>query len=328
MSDPLQIPVIDISSANKEAPSELLEAACKFGFVFVANDNEAGISNELIDKLFCISKQFFALPRESKERVSINSNKAGKNHGWLSQGVEKLDPGVQKRPDVKEAFNLGLPNANNTFDQPLPELLETHIQSIVDFENACYDLCQRILTHFATALSIPQDWFTSRHDISKGPAGSVFRFLYYPEQTAQNDEVDIRAGAHSDYGSITCLFQLPGQPGLQIKTPSGEWASVPVSPLGKEGPLPILVNIGDLLEDWTGGLLKSTVHRVVFPKEKAGDRYSMAYFCHPLDEALLEPVPSKLVEEHASRKGRRNGKEGFTAKDHLMNRLAATYKVQ
>ncbi|GIZ37150.1 hypothetical protein CKM354_000060800 [Cercospora kikuchii] len=328
MSDPLQIPVIDISPANQRAPSELLEAACQFGFVFVANDNEAGISPDLINKLFGISQDFFALPREVKEKVSISSNKAGKNHGWLSQGVEKLDPGVQKRPDVKEAFNLSLPNPDGTFEQPLPDLLQTHIQSIIDFENACFELCQKILTHFATALSISQDWFTSRHDISKGPAGSVFRFLYYPEQTAQNDEVDIRAGAHSDYGSITCLFQLPGQPGLEIKTPSGDWAPVPVNPLGKEGPLPILVNIGDLLEDWTGGLLKSTVHRVVFPKERAGDRYSMAYFCHPLDEALLEPVPSKLVDQHANREGRRSGKEGLTARDHLMQRLAATYKVQ
>ena len=113
-----------------------------------------------------------------------------------------------------------------------------------------------------------------------------------------------------------------GQPGLEIKTPNGEWASVPVNPLNDEGPLPILVNIGDLLQDWTCGLLKSTVHRVVFPKEKAGDRYSMAYFCHPLDEVLLEPVPSSKIPA-----GLKNGKEGMTARDHLMERLAATYKV-
>jgi isopenicillin N synthase-like dioxygenase len=75
--------------------------------------------------------------------------------------------------------------------------------------------------------------------------------LYYPA----NDDIDgtdLRAGAHSDFGSLTLLFQLPGQPGLEIKTPEGHWASVPVDPSknaesGKA--LPILVNIGDLLED-------------------------------------------------------------------------------
>lgn len=99
--DQLQIPVIDISSANKDAPKQLLDAACRFGFVFIAN-NQAGIALDLIAELFNLSKDFFALPTEVKQAVSISSNKAGKNHGWLSQGVEKLDPKTQKRPDVKE----------------------------------------------------------------------------------------------------------------------------------------------------------------------------------------------------------------------------------
>lgn len=300
IKDELQIPVIDISSRNQDAPKQLLDAACRFGFVFVAN-NEAGISHSLIADLFELSKQFFALPTEVKQAVSINSNKAGKNHGWLSQGVEKLDPKVQKRPDVKEsviiinqenphacivliqdsrAFNMGI-QINGHFEQPLPDLIQQNVEKVILFQEACHALCQRILHAFAIALEISPDWFTSRHDATKGPIGSIFRLLYYPKATeTQDDGDDIRAGAHSDYGSITCLFQLPGQPGLEIKTPSGEWAAVPVDPLGSGNvsDLPILVNIGDLLEDWTGGLLKSTVHRVVFPKEDGGDRYSIGEY--------------------------------------------------
>lgn len=211
----------------------------------------------------------------------------------------------------------------------------------------------------------------------------MFRLLYYPqrrrrsttktttttelrndvyEDEDEDDEEDIRAGAHSDYGSLTCLFQQPGgPPGLEIKSPddNGEWAAVPVNPLmnhdndnnvknpnsnsnSNSSPLPILVNIGDLLEDWTGGLLKSTVHRVVFPhnntkknekKKKESDRYSLAYFCHPLDEVLLEPVPSRKIPVGGGgmnkKKKRTVGgeEETMTARDHLMERLAATYKV-
>jgi isopenicillin N synthase-like dioxygenase len=183
---------------------------------------------------------------------------------------------------------------------------------------------------------------------------------------------DLRAGAHSDFGSITCLFQLPGQPGLEILTPEGQWAGVAVDPLGAmtetEGKrnLPMLVNIGDLLQEWTGGLLKSTRHRVVFspsqpPPEQsgsaaagngekdagtgtgAGDRYSLAYFCHPCDDAVLEPVPSRLVREHVAAKadsderGSGKGEEGggvegegrrtITAKEHLQRRLMETYTI-
>lgn len=240
------------------------------------------------------------------------------------------------------------------YEQPLPDLFQQHFATLLAFQHACHGLCQRLLVHLATALEMPSDWFTSRHDRNRGPSGTVFRMLYYPRPEATDrdgegaeQDVDIRAGAHSDYGSLTCLFQLPGQPGLEIRTPSGEWAAVPVDPNGPTGvagsssdeskPLPILVNIGDLLEDWTGGLLKSTVHRVVFPAEEAGDRYSMAYFCHPLDEALLEPVPSRVVEEHiaAQQKERREvekeqtgEKKVITARDHLMARLAETYSIK
>lgn len=79
--------------------------------------------------------------------------------------------------------------------------------------------------------------------------------LYYPA-TKTIEGTDLRAGAHSDFGSLTLLFQLPGQPGLEIKTPDGHWASVPVDPSNGASQdrelkkaLPILVNIGDLLED-------------------------------------------------------------------------------
>jgi hypothetical protein len=146
---------------------------------------------------------------------------------------------------------MGPPLPNNTFDQPLPSPLAPHQNTLVSFQHQCHSLCQQLFAHLATALQTPPDWFTSRHDQSKGPSGTVFRMLYYPA----NDDIDgtnLRAGAHSDFGSLTLLFQLPGQPGLEIKTPEGHWASVPVDPSnnaesGKA--LPILVNIGDLLED-------------------------------------------------------------------------------
>lgn len=102
--------------------------------------------------------------------------------------------------------------------------------------------------------------------------------------------------------------------------------------------LPILVNIGDLLSYWTGGLLRSTVHRVVFPapttKEAQTERYSIAYFCHPLDDAVLEEVPSQIVRAHKASgqavefEGLANVGEGkiMTAKQHLMSRLEVRMK--
>lgn len=143
----------------------------------------------------------------------------------------------------------------------------------------------------------------------------------------------MRAGAHSDYGSITLLFRVPGQAGLEILTPaSGTWATVSVTPPATESDPapPVLVNIGDLLSFWTNGLLRSTVHRVAFAGgaepgtevDKGGPRYSIAYFCHPADATPLSPVPSQRV--------RRAGVSGdgtvLTAAEHLQTRLRATYR--
>jgi isopenicillin N synthase-like dioxygenase len=92
-----------------------------------------------------------------------------------------------------------------------------------------------------------------------------------------NAAVDLSAKRHTP-GSLTLLFQRPSQPGLEIQTPDSVWAPAPVYPPGTEddGFPPILVNIGDLLSYWTDGLLKSTVHRVVFPDGGGNDRYSMS----------------------------------------------------
>lgn len=116
---------------------------------------------------------------------------------------------------------------------------------------------------------------------------------------------------------------------------------------------PILVNIGDLLSYWTDGLLKSTVHRVIFPpfeqvkqnQNQDQDRYSIVYFCHPIDTTELIPVPSDIVTTHreeCQRQGIKLDQVGFgggagslgsgsgsgrvlTAHEHLMARLEATY---
>jgi isopenicillin N synthase-like dioxygenase len=238
------------------------------------------------------------------------------------------------------AFNIGefLPNSTQ---QALPPAFSAQEVQISTFFDECRALCMEILTLFAIGLKIPsaaggKDFFASRHLPSQGPSGTTLRLLHYPslpESADYQPEVDIRAGAHSDYGSITLLFQRPGQPGLEILTAENEWAPVAVTPPGTEqdpGP-PILVNIGDLLDHWTRGLLRSTVHRVIFPKEGEGsrrggeDRYSIAFFNHPAGSTKLEVVPSEMVMER-KRGNESDGEEKImTANEHLSSRLKATY---
>jgi isopenicillin N synthase-like dioxygenase len=247
---------------------------------------------------------------------------------------ESLDPSLPGDP--KEAFNIGPAYPSL---QPLPLPLNANAELITRFQNSCHELCRNILGLLGTALKIDDEqYLSSRHDQSLGPSGTIFRMLYYPQTSSPSPNTQsIRAGAHSDYGSLTLLFRLPGQSGLQLLTPSSTWVDVPVSPHPSQStPPPILVNIGDLLSYWTAGLLKSTVHRVTFSGGQ--ERYSMAYFCHPLDEARLEAVPSKVIEgvgekgrEELGRQRERLGVSGdegiITAKEHLERRLRVTYGI-
>ncbi|OJJ68205.1 hypothetical protein ASPBRDRAFT_185070 [Aspergillus brasiliensis CBS 101740] len=365
MSDvgpPIELPVLDISNPlDPEAGKALLAAATKYGFLYVDSRGTDFTAAE-VDRAFELSKKFFASPVEEKAACRIEPN----NRGWSGMHSETLDPEHQRTGDFKEAFNFGEFTSTNKAQQPLPASLSPHESEIAQFASLCNKTCTRILTLLALGLGISPTFFTTAHDPTKGPTGSILRYLYYPSITSPltsnySHKKDVRAGAHSDYGSITLLFQRPGQPGLEILTPDGAgWAPVPVIPTSsstsQEGgsgggggyPFPpILVNIGDLLSYWTDGLLKSTVHRVVFPVSEqqspnAQDRYSIVYFCHPLDRTELVPVPSSIVEEFRRSGGRKEGegvkvgfgggaglleegKRALTAQEHLMARLDATY---
>ena len=152
------------------------------------------------------------------------------------------------------------------------------------------------------------------------------RFLHYPK----SKEPGIIAGAHSDYGTMTLLFLAEDDPGGLEILHQGKFQQVQV-----EEPGVIIVNIGDLLEYWTGDYLKSTVHRVV---SRERERYSMAYFCHAQDDAFLErieldeqvfkPCPrmtgeNNLYEDRSIAK-LPNGSLPRTAGEHLGLRLRFT----
>lgn len=332
-SNPLKI--VDITSVDQQTAQVLLDAATSQGFLFIEGH---GFSQEEVDMLFEISKEFFTLPESYKSKYLIDSS----NHGYTNYGGENLDPSSQKKGDPKEALNFcSLNFLDGKSTKPIPDWFEKFperqelVQSTI---KKLYGLSIKILNLLALGLKIEDtdeckgiDWFNSRYAANK-ESGSTFRFLHYPGQKSLNPEAVIRAGAHTDYGSMTLLFQQENQEGLEIYSPvSKKWEAVPfVSANSQKFPNaapPIIVNIADQLSYWTGGLLKSTIHRVKFPaKYQANnqDRYSIVFFSHPNDDSLLEPVPSEVVKSIKNR-GANKEETLLTAKEHLDKRLAATY---
>ncbi|KAH8683829.1 oxidoreductase [Ilyonectria robusta] len=337
-----EIPVLDISSLKDDDPQtaeSLVAAFVRHGFVYIRS-LEKDIATGDINQAFAISKEFFDSPAAEKAKTPLKDASYAlmtemgerantwQNKGWGGVQSETLDPKLQVRGDFKEVFNLG-EFVEGKAQQPLPKSLASHEQEIGQFGRLCHALCVKLLRLLAIGLKIDDtngsaDWFAARHAPEPGTSSCTLRLLWYPS-VAENDDYE-PDGAHTDYGSITLLFQRPGQPGLEVLTPDKKWAPVPVFPPGTESDAspPILVNIGDLLSYWTNSLLKSTVHRVIFPKESrrgGEDRYSIAYFCHPFSDAKLLPVPSPMILNQTEGLQER---DALTAREHLLLRLAAT----
>ncbi|CAO3683396.1 unnamed protein product [Umbelopsis vinacea] len=277
------IPVIDFGlfDSDPAAVAAEVRAACEsIGFLYLTN---FGIPQAEIDQAFSLSADFFNQSLEQKRSAEITTN----NLGYVGLRREILDPGTQKTGDHKECFNI----AKLANSKPV-QVLPTPLVESEDFLAKFSVVPSYVSLAFATAMEIEDEhggvhYFEDRHKYNE-PCGSVLRFLKYPKGGNPDNTETVRAGSHSDYGSITLLFQNE-IPGLEVQASRTHWISAPCIPGA------VLVNIGDQMEYWTGGRFKSTKHRVVFlPEHAQFDRYSIAYFCHANDNVLLDIIPSAL----------------------------------
>lgn len=285
------IPVIDFKSES--VLDEIREAYTTVGFAVFTNTLSAQDQQTMKD-WFLTMKLFFSLPIKVKERYSYQ---AENNLGYSVMGAENVDPTAPK--DMKESFNY-----NNT---RMPETLwpeevegfkETGLQTI----DIADDLTLRILAKFDTIL----DCGTTLVDAHRDPYNTT-RVIHYPAYTGQLEDKQMRIGEHSDYGTITLLWQINNVPGLEVQDLGGAWHPVPYAEDG------VVVNIGDLLQRWTNDYFVSTKHRVVNTHIDQ-TRYSMPHF--------VDPTPGTIVQ---NLRNEPNKYDPIESKEYLMWRLAQSY---
>ncbi|KAF7729420.1 hypothetical protein EC973_004399 [Apophysomyces ossiformis] len=313
-----QIPVIDFGefqSNPAKVAKHVLEACKSIGFFYMINH---GVPETDIDQAFELAKSYFDQSEEEKRKHLISED----NYGYSSLYTEKLDPATQRQGDHKEGFNFRNFVNGKSF-APLPPLFEENKTFIESFSRTCHATATRVLEAFAIALEIPESaggkqWFAARHQYDS-LSGQILRFLKYPRGAEADYKEPLRAGAHSDYGSVTLLFQKD-VPGLEVQASRTEWIAAPLIPGA------IIVNVGDQMEFWTNGLFKSTLHRVTFlPEHNHVDRYSIPFFVHPGDDVPLTPIPSHLIPRNDKKEEEEKEAKVITAGEHLRNRLNATY---
>jgi isopenicillin N synthase-like dioxygenase len=180
----------------------------------------------------------------------------------------------------------------------LPEVtLPGFKETSLDFMHQAQAVSEKLMLCFARGLGFPDDYFIKAHDVSRANAQTVCRLLHYFEvdKSVPVPEGYYRAGAHTDWGFTTLLFQKAGQSGLEI-CPGRETSTsyghgdawTKVEP--QEGE--IICNIGDLLMNWSDDRFKSTFHRVKTPSDIENDyfgpRYSIAFFNQPCTDCEIQ----------------------------------------
>ena len=136
---------------------------------------------------------------------------------------------------------------------------------------------------------------------------SVVEGITNTDYTGEIENKQMRIGEHSDYGTITLLWQINDVPGLEVLDLDNNWHPVPYADNG------VVCNIGDLLQRWTNDYFKSTKHRVVNTHIDQ-ERWSMPHF--------VDPKPGTMVENLTSQPAKYEPIESLA---YLKWRLAQSY---
>ena len=295
------IPVVDLQDFLSNSPqrqqsfvSAMGSALEDVGFFAVINH---GVDSALIQSAYRVAQAFFELPETVKqlyEKPELHGQR-----GFTSFGREHAKD--HPVPDLKEFWHVGaskLPNLEvEEVPQFAPILNDLHAQLA-----AC---AARLLEACALYLGEPQSFL--REMTIDGD--TILRVIHYPPVAIGANPASLRSAPHEDINLITLLCEATAD-GLELRQRDGVWR--PIHAL--EGQ--IIVDSGDMLQQLTNGLLKSTTHRVVNPDSDRTRRFSMPYFVHPNAGADLTPLPSSLAKTGGSALF-----PAITAGDYLQQRL-------
>ncbi|KAK0481267.1 hypothetical protein IW261DRAFT_1397135 [Armillaria novae-zelandiae] len=271
------LPVIDLES-TKDQVEKLRDALIKHGFFYVVGHGLAPAEKERIFSIADVA--FTGVSDEEKRLYEGSMEKTGSFQGYKLRQYWHIDNGVQ---DQVEIYNL---NRDITKRQH-PEALRPYLPEIEAFgKHNHFNVLHPILQLFARGLGLPENALVDIHNYSA--VGETYvRFMKYYPRSAEDEEKakNVWLKGHTDFGTMTILYSQPVS-ALQILTRDGQWKWV------RHVDNALVINAGDMLEFFSGGLYHATIHRVVQPPkdQRQYTRLGVFYFCKPDDTTKLLPL--------------------------------------
>ena len=294
-----------------------MDRACReIGFFSVVGH---GVDAATIERAHRAAVDFFDRPLA--DRMTAVKPDPSAPYGYSSFSAEALNRslGGSAVPDLKETFNVGPvgepPRSMSEMVDPderdvwAPTPWPTAMPELRPILTAYYDamgiLASTLMDSFALALGLGNDGFAPFID----EHGSALRLAHYPALESAPKPGELRAGAHSDYGTLTIL-RLDAEPGLQVEVAPGDWVDVD-APDGA-----MVVNLGDLMQRWSNDRWRSTMHRVVVPEGRHDRRrLTMPFFHNANWDARVECITAD---------GETPNHPPVSAGAHLMSKFRST----
>ncbi|KAI0686229.1 Clavaminate synthase-like protein [Earliella scabrosa] len=308
-----------IRESDENELNRLWKAATELGFWYLKNH---GV--EEVDAMFDVGRETLALPLE--EKLKFEQGDQGFSFGYKAAGVQYMDNNGTR--DVTEFLNIAKDDAlawptpaRRTYPSTVNARMESTIKPFVQKSLAINHFLIDVLND---KLGLPKGTLASFHKAEEH-SGCTARVIRAPPHVGVDEKVFLTA--HTDFGSLSFLHNRLG--GLQVLPPgSSEWFYVK--------PLPghAICNIGDALNIFSGGILRSNIHRVIPPPKAQAqyERWSLVFFTRPNDTVELHHLANKsaMIADAVAKAPAGKYEPGTTAEEWLARRVrsqrASQYK--
>ncbi|PSV44122.1 isopenicillin N synthase family dioxygenase [Photobacterium indicum] len=273
----MKLEAVDYTADNAE--ELFVESLRNTGFGVLKNHP---IQQKLVSAIYENWYNFFASENKDGFRFNVETQ-----DGFFPSEISETAKGHTQK-DIKEYFHY------YPWGQ-CPEALKEELQNYYDEANKLAgELLSWVEKH--SPEDVANKYYQPLSSMVEDSSQTLLRVLHYPPLKGDEELGAIRAGAHEDINLLTIL-PAANEPGLQVKSKEGDWLDVPCD-FGN-----LIINIGDMLQEASGGYFPSTTHRVVNPDgaDKTKSRISLPLFLHPKPEVILS--------------------ERYTANEYLMERL-------
>jgi len=278
------LPTIDFSAfsngsfrTRKRLAREVGQGCVATGFLCFQGH---GIDREIVDDMRRLVVDVFAQPADVKQTHQITRENY---RGYIPLGF--FSPNASGGgADQYEGYKLQsefAPEDEKRHMYPhygpniwLPTVFDMR-QRVSRYWQAVDRFSENLLRAFAIALEVDEAFFLPYF---KCPLSNM-TLLRYPRAEARGDHCGIHA--HKDSSAFTVLFPDDAG-GLMIRDRNGTWSDA-IAPDGA-----CIVNIGDIMEHWTGGHFVSTPHKVV--NRTGRERHSFPYFAAPRFDVSIFPI--------------------------------------